>query len=281
MTDSRSSSGSRGPFAWRCNDEYYPHIFGLVTDRQVTVDAWRAGGIKFEALYSADSASSPTPQIAGGVREAIKAALAAKRQEVNFPIYGDHKGDWVRLTDDQIADVFAALSPQAQAGETKSAPAPGWLAPRLDKAADRAAAMPAWLTRDELIGIIDRASGGYNPMRNAVADAILNVAQGAVICGEPVAWLGEYDGGVSVTMNRDTMAQWKDTLGRRITPLYASPPAALPAETVTVPLEALRNCGCPADFRGTIGQCEDSGQCGCSINLKGRAVSSTDREAGK
>jgi hypothetical protein len=37
----------------------------------------------------------------------------------------------------------------------------------------------------------------------------------------PAAWLAEYDGHASVTVNRDTMLQWRDTLGRKITPLYA------------------------------------------------------------
>lgn len=39
----------------------------------------------------------------------------------------------------------------------------------------------------------------------------------------PVAWIAEYDGHTAVTTNRDTMAQWRDTLGRKIKPLYASP----------------------------------------------------------
>lgn len=36
-----------------------------------------------------------------------------------------------------------------------------------------------------------------------------------------VAWLCEYDGHTDATTSRDTMCLWKDTLGRKITPLYA------------------------------------------------------------
>lgn len=44
------AAGAPPVYAWRCNDERYKSIFGIVTDRKVTVDAWRAVGIKFEAL---------------------------------------------------------------------------------------------------------------------------------------------------------------------------------------------------------------------------------------
>jgi hypothetical protein len=36
-------------------------------------------------------------------------------------------------------------------------------------------------------------------------------------------------------------------------------------DTRVVLTEALRNCGCPSDRRGTIGECQDAGTCGCSI----------------
>lgn len=38
-----------------------------------------------------------------------------------------------------------------------------------------------------------------------------------------------------------------------------------PRGTCTTPIEALRNCGCPSDRRGTVGECQDRGTCGCSL----------------
>ncbi len=38
--------------------------------------------------------------------------------------------------------------------------------------------------------------------------------------GEAVAWLAEYDGHVSATPDPTTMQIWRDTLGRKITPLF-------------------------------------------------------------
>lgn len=72
MSDARSSSGTSGPFAWRCNDERYDGIYGLVTERQVTVDAWRESGISFQPLYALDVAQAEiTPEMLDAGAQAI------------------------------------------------------------------------------------------------------------------------------------------------------------------------------------------------------------------
>lgn len=54
----------------------------------------------------------------------------------------------------------------------------------------------------------------------AVADAL---SVPAVSTGEPVAWLSEYDGHTDATTDPDTVRIWRETLNRKITPLYAAP----------------------------------------------------------
>jgi hypothetical protein len=56
---SRSSAATEGPYAWRCCDRNFPHIYGIVTDRRVTVDAWRESGIEFQALYPGGAQATP------------------------------------------------------------------------------------------------------------------------------------------------------------------------------------------------------------------------------
>lgn len=42
----------------------------------------------------------------------------------------------------------------------------------------------------------------------------------------PVAWLSEYDGHTAATTDSDTVRIWRETLNRKITPLYATPSPA-------------------------------------------------------
>ena len=37
---------------------------------------------------------------------------------------------------------------------------------------------------------------------------------------EPMAWIAEYDGHTATTTDPDTMREWRDRFGRKITPLY-------------------------------------------------------------
>jgi hypothetical protein len=56
-----TSAATEGPYAWRCCDRNFPHIYGIVTDRRVTVDAWRESGIEFQALYPGGAQAAPEP----------------------------------------------------------------------------------------------------------------------------------------------------------------------------------------------------------------------------
>jgi hypothetical protein len=67
---SRSSAATEGPYAWRCCDRNFPHIYGIVTDRRVTVDAWRESGIEFQALYPGGAQS---PVVLGPTQEDVVA----------------------------------------------------------------------------------------------------------------------------------------------------------------------------------------------------------------
>lgn len=49
-------------------------------------------------------------------------------------------------------------------------------------------------------------------------------------------------------------------------------------ETVTLPVEFIRNCHCPSDGRLTVGDCTDAGTCGCSVMLKERLAEPSPKE---
>jgi hypothetical protein len=60
------------------------------------------------------------------------------------------------------------------------------------------------------------------------------------VAATPIAWLSTYDGHSSVTTDPDTMRQWRDTLNRPITPLYAGvaqPIAATPSNDIANKIE--------------------------------------------
>jgi hypothetical protein len=66
----------------------------------------------------------------------------------------------------------------------------------------------------------------------------------------------------------------------------AAPAQAPTIPCVSIPVDFIRNCGCPgASATMTVGDCADRGICGCAIDLtarmsaQGLAVSSTNREA--
>lgn len=42
------------------------------------------------------------------------------------------------------------------------------------------------------------------------------------------------------------------------------------ADFVRLPIEAVRNSGCPSDTRMRVGECTDAGTCGCSLMLRER-----------
>ncbi len=155
------STSTRKPTAneWRIVEPLYPHsaptaagiaapaagwkLVPIEPTREMTMHACgvlpsvegvsgHAGKLCAEVYKWMLEASPTTPPAASAdaVRARILAALDAKKHEVNFPAYGNHKGDWCRLTDNQIANaILAALTAPvagADAGMPKSLPLEGF-----------------------------------------------------------------------------------------------------------------------------------------------------------
>jgi hypothetical protein len=125
MTDPRSSSGTAEAVAY-CG--WHPeHGYALQTcghDQQhaasllMRTDLAGNHGWSVQPLYAA---LSPTPQTAGGVREAIAEWLLRDRglKDASIEAIKEYRGEtYLKALDD--ADEILALSPQAQAGETYS-----------------------------------------------------------------------------------------------------------------------------------------------------------------
>ena len=116
-------------------------------------------------------------------------------------------------------------SPKAATGASETHPA-GELTPIKEGAADNAP--PAIRYSSGIAALADALESADwsnvsigNKVMLQCAISTLRTISSATGGYEPVAWLAEYDGHVSVTANHDTMSQWKDVLGRKITPLHA------------------------------------------------------------
>jgi hypothetical protein len=110
-------------------------------------------GWSVQPLYAA---LSPTPQTAGGVREAIAEWLLRDRglKDASIEAIKEYRGEtYLKALDD--ADEILALSPQAQAGETYSGQTATNLGATIEVVGTISGVAQALPTREDIAKIID------------------------------------------------------------------------------------------------------------------------------
>jgi hypothetical protein len=117
------SAATEGPYAWRCCDRNFPHIYGIVTDRRVTADAWRESGIEFQALYPG-GAQQPSRPDTEALRSRLPTYVSNWSREVAQEIWDDVTDEHPEARTYAIArwvDALAAQPPAAPVEPTRCA----------------------------------------------------------------------------------------------------------------------------------------------------------------